>query len=97
AHHLGSEAAHPALARCVGQMSEQQPADAAPLHVVDDGDRDLRGMSPLTESNEACHANDHVGAALHHAARATWSVPSVFSNRCSTESGRRGIAVKNRK
>jgi NADPH-dependent ferric siderophore reductase len=63
AHHLGSEAAYPALARYVGQMSEQQPADAAPLHVVDDGDRDFRGIAALMESNEACHANDHVGAA----------------------------------
>jgi hypothetical protein len=44
-------------------MSEQQPADAAPLHVVDDGDRDFRGIAALMESNEACHANDHVGAA----------------------------------
>ena len=57
AHDLGPEAADGALARGVAEVGDQQPADAARLHVVHGGDRGLGRVAFTRETDEARHAD----------------------------------------
>ena len=98
-HDVGPEAADSALARGVAEVREQQPADAACLHVVHDGDRRLAvSPSPARRTQRATPMGSVVPSpALRHAERATWSMPSVCSKRSSTLVVIRGMGVRKRR
>jgi hypothetical protein len=46
-----------ALASCLDEIAEEQPPDAATLHLVDDREGDLRGVRRIFQANETSHAD----------------------------------------